>query len=647
MARSKLVKIISKNNFENFVDNLIKDEQFEVVGVQEKGERYAFDVLEKSGDLRLDYDVTILPPKKYFLPQYEKLMDYNLGKSFEVKENVSDTQRIIIGIHPYDIIALEQADKVYLDEQEDNYYKKRRENTIIIGSDIQKVSDRSFAASMGTNVTESGFDLLLTDLGSKYAITIGSKKGENLLSKYAETKNAKQNIIEKIDKTRKQVESKYKKKLKISSIDKLPKLLSANYENTIWEERSEKCLECSSCTMVCPTCYCYDVEDKVSLNLKDGERVRTWDGCLLKKFTEVAGGEVFRDDIKDRYRHRFYRKGNYLPARYGFIACVGCGRCAIACLPDIADPCDMINDLAVFDAEEDPDKYFIKQQNKVDEKGTIHVPRSATIKKIQKLTDSETLFQLELNDKKPLGHKPGQFVELSIFGIGEAPFGISSPPSNKPVFDVVVRKVGNLTSKLFTLKEGDFVGIRGPLGNGFDVKQFEGKHIIFVSGGTGMIPMRSLIECCIDPKNRDKYKYIKILYGSKRPCDILFQDKIGNWEKCKEVTCKLTVDACQDGECWVGSVGLITTLFPKLDIERIEPKNTMAVVIGPPVMFKFVIKCLQTLGIPDENILVSLERRMKCGVGKCGHCQINGVYCCKEGPVFNYSKIKNLPEAFE
>ncbi len=142
-----------------------------------------------------------------------------------------------------------------------------------------------------------------------------------------------------------------------------------------------------------------------------------------------------------------------------------------------------------------------------------------------------------------------------------------------PTFDIVVRKVGNLTSKLFTLKVGDSVGIRGPLGNGFDVKQFEGKNIIFVSGGTGMIPMRSLIEYCLDEKNRDKFKYMKILYGAKRPSDVLFQDKISSWKKCKDVTCKLTVDTCQDGECWVGSVGLITTLFPTLQCRAYRTKK--------------------------------------------------------------------------
>ncbi len=640
------IKTINKKELKLFVDKLIKDETFEVIGVKSKGERFSFDVLDSSDELHLDYDITILPPKKYFLPQYEKLMGFNLQESFDVEDNLVSQKRIIIGMHPYDIIALEQMDKVYLDTQEDDFYKKRRENTLIIGVDIQNVSKRSFAASMNTNTTDSGFDLLLTLIGDKYAVTIGSKKGEKLLDKYAKTNNAQESDIKKIKQTRDQISKKYKKEIKIKEVDKWAKLLSANYENSIWDKKSGKCMECGSCTMVCPTCYCYDVQDNVSLNLEEGERIRTWDGCLLHDFTAVAGGEVFRDDISERYRHRFYRKGNYLPARYGFIACVGCGRCAIACLPDIADPCDLINDLLTVGGEDSPDKYFIKKDTKVEEKGLIHVPRSATIKRVEKQTENETFFELELDDGKPLNHNPGQFVEISVFGIGEAPFGISSAPDKSPRFDIVVRNVGNVTSKLVKMKPGDKIGIRGPLGTGFDMKSYEGKHLLFASGGTGVIPMRSLIQYVKKPENRKKYKNVTILHGCKEPSQLLFPDEVDEWKECSDIECTLTVDQCPEGECWEGDIGLITNLFTKIKLDEHDSKNTIAVVIGPPVMYKFVLKCLQDLGIPDKNIWVSLERRMKCGVGKCGHCQINGVYCCKEGPVFNYERIKELPEAF-
>ena len=238
-------------------------------------------------------------------------------------------------------------------------------------------------------------------------------------------------------------------------------------------------------------------------------------------------------------------------------------------------------------------------------------------------------------------------MEVSVFGVGEAPFGISSAPDNTPIFDIVVRKVGDVTSKLVKMKKGDKIGIRGPLGHGFDMKSFEGKHLLLASGGTGVIPMRSVIQYLTNPKNRKKYKDVTILYGCKEPSQMLFSHELEDWKKCPDVECTLTVDQCPEGECWDGNVGLITTLFPKIKLDEYDSENTIAIVIGPPVMYKFVIKCLQTLGIPDKNIWVSLERRMKCGVGKCGHCQINGVYCCKEGPVFSYEKIKELPEAFE
>jgi len=642
----QIVKIITKKDFSSFVNSLINDKTYDVVGVVEKGKRYVFDTLSSAKELQLDYDVTILPPKKYFLPQTESLLTFSLEKPFDGKETLDDTPRIIIGVHPYDIIALEQTDRHYLDQQQDNFYKKRRENTIIIGVDIKNVSDQSFAASMETNVTDSGFDLLLTDIGINYAVTIGSEKGTRLLEKYATAENASNSDLKKIITVRNAVAKKYKQKVNIDKKD-WSSLLVANYNHAIWEEHSDVCMECSSCTMVCPTCFCYDVKDNVSLNLKEGTRVRTWDGCMLKEFTKVGSGEVFREEVKERYRHRFFRKGNYLPERYGFVACVGCGRCGSACLPDIADPCNLINELGHFNSEENTGKYFIKEETEVLERGIIHVPRSATIKKIIPFNEIDTLFEIELDDKKPLGHKPGQFVEVSIFGYGEAPFGISTPPGNSPVFEIMVRQVGNVTKRLCLLQPGDKVGIRGPLGNGFDVKTFEGKTLLFTSGGTGMVPMRSLINHILDPKQRPKFKDIIILYGAKRPKEITFMNDVDRWKKVSNVQCELTVDRCEPSECWDGCTGLITTLFPKIKADKIDSKNTIAVVIGPPVMYKFVIKCLQTLGVPDNNIYVSLERRMKCGVGKCGHCQMNGVYVCKEGPVFNYGKLKQLPEAFE
>lgn len=637
-------KSLSKQGFLRFVDNLILDDSLEVHGVKAKDERFVFAPLESSSELRLDYDVTILPPKKYFLPQYETLLRFDRSKGSAVPEVELCKTRVLVGVHPYDIVALQQMDKVYFDSYVDRFYKQRRENTIIIGSDILRVFDRSFAASMGTHVVSSGYDLMVTDLGKVVVVEVGTEKGMALLEKHAsDVRDTTDEEASRVDELRAALSGRYKRFLKIEK-ESWRDLLVTSYEHPLWMELSEKCLECSSCTMVCPTCYCFDVRDEVSLNIFDGRRIRTWDGCLLPDFTRVASGEVFRKEKSERFRHRFYRKGLYLPERYGFVACVGCGRCGMACLPDIADPLDVMNKLVEKKVESrQVVRVSIPKSGEVLEE-TSYLPRNAVIKRMERLTEMETLFELEMMDGEPLVYEPGQFVEVSVFGVGEAPISISSPPTGRSSFELVVRKVGNVTNKLHEMKVGDVVGIRGPFGRGFDVEVLKGRNLIFVAGGIGMVPMRSLIGYVLDDRNRDGYGLVTILYGSKTPQEVLFMDEIEEWKKKKEVTVKLTVDTCPEGVCWDGCVGLVTSLFPQVRWRDVE--NTVAVVVGPPVMYKFVIKCLHTMGVRDENIYVSLERRMKCGVGKCGHCQINGVYVCKEGPVFNYGEIKDLPEAF-
>ncbi|MBU0581174.1 MAG: FAD/NAD(P)-binding protein [Candidatus Margulisbacteria bacterium] len=276
---------------------------------------------------------------------------------------------------------------------------------------------------------------------------------------------------------------------------------------------------------------------------------------------------------------------------------------------------------------------------KKDEK--LYLPEKATIKKVVPFTAKEKYFQLELNSGKSLGHMPGQFVQVSILGIGEAPISISSPPSTDSKFDLCVRAVGDVTNKLHTLKEGDVIHIRGPFGHGFDekiLKRMEDKHLLFIAGGIGYVPLRSLINKVI--KEPKKYKKISILYGCKTPQDRMYQDELAKIEKMGgNIEMLETVD--HRDESWKGNQGVITTLIPKVGF---DPKETIAVIVGPPVMYKFVLAKLLDLNIETKNIYMSLERRMKCGVGKCGHCQMDGIYVCQEGPVFNYGEIENKEE---
>jgi len=215
---------------------------------------------------------------------------------------------------------------------------------VIIGVDCLNPNPNAFCPSLGTATAETGFDLMLTDIGDSYVVAIGSSKGEQLLTKYAETREATQAELAQRNSERQKALARYKVTLNISP-EELPQLLDKSWDSPWWKEKSEKCLSCGSCIVVCPTCFCFDVQDDVTLNLKEGERYRQWDGCMLADFAAVAGGGNFRGDKESRFRHRMYRKGKYIWERYGKLGCVGCGRCASACLAEIASPAETFNKL--------------------------------------------------------------------------------------------------------------------------------------------------------------------------------------------------------------------------------------------------------------------------------------------------------------
>jgi len=269
---------------------------------------------------------------------------------------------------------------------------------------------------------------------------------------------------------------------------------------------------------------------------------------------------------------------------------------------------------------------------------SLYQPTLAEMVKIEQLTETEKLFTLYLEGGRDLGHRAGQFVEVSVFGIGEAPISVTSSPTRNHTFELCVRQVGDVTGALHRMKPGSTVGIRGPFGNGFPVDKMKGKDLLLVPAGIGLPPLRSLINQVLD--ERESFGRVIILYGARNPSLLLFKDELAKWGARDDVELYLTVD--RGDESWTGNVGVITTLFPKI---AVNPRSTVAVTVGPPVMYRFVLMEFLGKGIQDGNIFLSLERRMKCGLGKCGHCQINNVYVCQKGPVFSYSQLKELPEA--
>lgn len=263
-------------------------------------------------------------------------------------------------------------------------------------------------------------------------------------------------------------------------------------------------------------------------------------------------------------------------------------------------------------------------------------PRRVKIIARELLTDDTVALRLEFLDKKPLSFTPGQFVLFSVLGFGEVPVGITSSPKEKNFIEVAIRSVGMVTQKIWQLQVGDLAGINGPLGNGFDMAKIKGKDVVLVAGGLGLVPLRSLIKYIEkDPKF---IRSLTILLGAKDPQSHLFKNERAGWQKFAKVG--LTVDRCDT--TWKECVGNITKLFDKFEV---APGSVM-IVCGPTVMFQPVIKRYAGKRIAEKDLYLLLERRMKCGVGKCQHCTCGQEYVCLDGPVFSYERLKYNQEAF-
>lgn len=268
-----------------------------------------------------------------------------------------------------------------------------------------------------------------------------------------------------------------------------------------------------------------------------------------------------------------------------------------------------------------------------------YLPDMATVVEVIEETSNIKTFRVVLNDEqrmKEFSFEPGQVGQLSVFGAGESTFVINSSPTRMDYLQFSVMRVGEVTNRLHQLRPGDQIGVRAPLGNAFPVKELEGKNIIFIGGGIGMAPLRTLFVYMLD--NRKKYKDITLLYGARTPDDLSYRTELPEWTGRKDVKVVLTVDNPAEG--WEHKVGLIPNVLLEM---KPSPKNTVAVTCGPPIMIKFTLQALKKLGFEDENIITTLEKRMKCGVGICGRCNIGTKYVCIDGPVFTYAQLKELP----
>jgi len=268
-----------------------------------------------------------------------------------------------------------------------------------------------------------------------------------------------------------------------------------------------------------------------------------------------------------------------------------------------------------------------------------YLPELATITNIIEETPNIKSFHVVFNDPEKMKNfkfEPGQVGQLSVFGVGESTFVINSPPTRMEYLQFSVMKAGEVTNAIHELYVGDQIGVRAPLGNWFPYEQMKGKKILFIGGGIGLAPLRTLILFMLD--NRKDYDDITILYGARTLPDLCYKDDLKEWESRSDVNLILTVDTEYPG--WTKRTGFVPTVLNEI---APSPENTIAITCGPPIMIKFVLQNLVKLNFKDEQIITTLEKRMKCGIGICGRCNIGSKYVCKDGPVFSLDQLKALP----
>jgi len=327
---------ITETAFGPFVESMLAAGR--VVGPVARRSKFVFQELATSADLRLDYDVTILPPRKVFFPQRQKLIEFSPEG---VKSCIDPVPTVLFGVHFYDIKAIDMLDELFRSGHEDRNYLANREATTIVGGSVQTVSSRAFWASMGAGVEPKGHDAFVTRVPGGWVFETRTAKGEKLLA-HGEFASAAPERVAEAARVNSDVLGKCPERMPGNGESIAQSVRSAFKNEDLWKEISASCFSCGTCNTVCPTCYCFDVQDTWNIDQVSGARTRQWDGCLLEDFAMVSLGagkkENFREGRCARFRHRAMRKLTYLNSRLGTPACVGCGRCSAGCVPDIADP---------------------------------------------------------------------------------------------------------------------------------------------------------------------------------------------------------------------------------------------------------------------------------------------------------------------
>jgi sulfhydrogenase subunit beta (sulfur reductase) len=327
--------ILEKEHFDGFISTLSSLQRL-VAPVAKGYNNYAFEEVTSGGQIALNYIPTILPPKKYFLPQEETLLEYSLDKGLHVDTSVTYEKMVLFGVHTCDLAGIQCLNMVFSQQPKDYNYLVRKSSINIIALECTVYCDDHASCSLvNASMPSGGYDLFFTDMGAYFIVHINTQAGDEIIETTKLFERADRAHLRELVKLREQKKSIFKNELSIDPRN-IPALFDHSFDSPVWKTLGDRCLACGNCTNVCPTCYCFDIVDEMSLDLNGGRRYRRWDSCQLEPFAKVAGGENFRKERSARQRHRYYRKFRYPVPHYSRFFCTGCGRCTRTCMAGIS-----------------------------------------------------------------------------------------------------------------------------------------------------------------------------------------------------------------------------------------------------------------------------------------------------------------------
>ncbi|MFN9808882.1 MAG: 4Fe-4S dicluster domain-containing protein [Deltaproteobacteria bacterium] len=536
--------------------------------------------------------------------------------------------KALLGVRACDVAAMRVQDRVFVERaHREPRYAARREDTIVVGVHCLAPGPLCFCASMGTGPrVGDGADVALAERldhgGHVFVAEALTDRGERLLARLDGSEASEEDLRWRDD----GLAAAARSMGRTLDTTELPGRLFAALDHPRWEEVGERCLSCGSCTSVCPSCFCSGSEDPSDLDGAEASRTRFWESCFTAEHGELHG-HTTRPRTAERYRQWATHKLGGWVSQMGQSGCVGCGRCIAWCPAGI----DLVAEVNAITEGVRPVAMRARGTPETPSDEAL-VPRAATVLASTAESPDVVTLSLRVEPEALRAFEPGQFHQLSLPGVGEAPISISG--DDGAGVEHTIRAVGKLTEALCALPVGAQLGVRGPYGRGWPMEALADGPVVVVGGGIGLAPLREALRRMLaDPA---RYPDVHLFQGARSPEDLLYGREQLGWLDRPGFRLHTTVDRA--GPTWRGNVGVVTRHLRPATV----PPGARAILCGPEAMMRFSVEALVRLGVPHERQWVTMERHMKCATGTCGRCQYGPFFVCKDGPVFRFDEVSML-----